>query len=1045
MKKKVKKLTVVTGAALATVAGVAVSGQNAHADATSTASSNTTVESPAQQQHEQAVQAAKDAQVKADQAGQKVSEAQNNVDVAQGNVNRAQADADAQQAKVNEAQKTADDAQVNLNKANEAVKQAEANVKNATQANINQASDAIDSQKDKLSQDSQAINSAQDATKNAQTAVDNANQEVKDAQTVVSAKSDAVKDAQKGLDQANEALKGTNLDKLQQAYDQASDAVKANSDAVDKAQSAVNASSDALSAAKSATQAAQTAVDNAQDAVNTKSSAASDAAKAYSDAKKATSDAQEAIATTKDSIKGAKDALSNINKIDIPAGYAEALKKFSTDYSSTRDASREALANIAKEGMKNTYKSNKADRNHKVNFSQNQPLSEADETELSQFVAQLLNPLVKEVGAPELTINKGILSFAKSIAQRYDQDNWNIFTKNWHDCQGINDVAKDYGLTYMTGVGATKGQEYEDLQSGNWFNQAPHAVSTNMDALKEQVYGAVKDMLFDDADSNWGHAVGITGLGKKNSNATDDNIAVTLDSMEQVHIINVSPSIEAWSPIWISNATKDGKYQQLMGDTVAVSDPVTQLNNQKQTLENALTTQQADLTTKQNAEKRAKDANDQASQALSTAKSALTQAQSELATKQNAEKQANTKYTNDQNTLTAAQQKLANSKTAKTTAQNNLGAVTADQATKLANVQRAQQAVDNAKQAEKQAQDALTTKQSVLKTAKDTLATKQQAVKDAQTQLKTDQEQLTKLQNKLNGLKNAAQVLTQAKANQQASQRALNDAQSALTSAKAALAPLQDAVSRAKSDLTAAQQKLASAQQAKQEADAKLAAANEAAKTDAEKYGDAVQVSPIIVKEGAKSLPSLKLANPEEGPILMASFMVLSAMAAPTLPTVPYGTKINWNDPAQALRDLAHAGNYAEEALITFPDGSTVVKKFAMKVLAPEVINHNNSSANTEGNHIVDNHVVDDQGNTVAGLTVKNGHVYNAQGQDVTAQVLGTHKAIAKNGKVTASAARKQSQHKQLPQTGNESSVLAALGLMTAGMATMLGLSKRDY
>ena len=109
MNKNTKKLTVVTGAALATVA---VNAQNVHADAQVVAKSNATVEeSPVQKQHEQALQNVKDAQAKDDQAGQQVKSAQGNVDQAQANVNNAQ--------------KAADDA-------NAAVKNAENDVKNTT-------------------------------------------------------------------------------------------------------------------------------------------------------------------------------------------------------------------------------------------------------------------------------------------------------------------------------------------------------------------------------------------------------------------------------------------------------------------------------------------------------------------------------------------------------------------------------------------------------------------------------------------------------------------------------------------------------------------------------------------------------------------------------------------------------------------------------------------------------------------------------------------------------------------------------------------------
>lgn len=114
------------------------------------------------------------------------------------------------------------------------------------------------------------------------------------------------------------------------------------------------------------------------------------------------------------------------------------------------------------------------------------------------------------------------------------------------------------------------------------------------------------------------------------------------------------------------------------------------------------------------------------------------------------------------------------------------------------------------------------------------------------------------------------------------------------------------------------------------------------------------------------------MANPEQSPVATASYMVLMAADKESLPAMLYGTKLSWNNPAQALRDLANAGDYTEEALVTFPDGSTVVKKFALHVTAPAAVNN---GGNHNGAHIDGNQVVDGQGHVISGLTVKNGRI----------------------------------------------------------------------
>ncbi len=94
----------------------------------------------------------------------------------------------------------------------------------------------------------------------------------------------------------------------------------------------------------------------------------------------------------------------------------------------------------------------------------------------------------------------------------------------------------------------------------------------------------------------------------------------------------------------------------------------------------------------------------------------------------------------------------------------------------------------------------------------------------------------------LHDLQNASEVLAQA----------LKDAQSVLASAQEALKPLQTALETAKSALKIAQDQLTQAQTAKKTADEALARAKEAAMTDAEKYGNDVQINNITAKAGTK-------------------------------------------------------------------------------------------------------------------------------------------------------------------------------------------------
>ena len=1020
-----KKALTIAGAGLATLAGSSVLSSNVSADAVApdtTDVTNTTTDTP-QAQHEAALKALDEAKAKDEQATQALNDAKKEADQAQANKDQAQDAVNQQQGQVDQAQKDTNQAQDTVNKAQDDVAKAQENAKDATPENIANTENKIKDQQDKIQKDATAVDQATQAVRDANQKVDQAQQTADQAQTNVNDKQSATDKAQQDLDKANEALADNDVEKAQNDYNQAQANTK---QAQQDDANAKQAVTDTQNTLEQANQKVSDALNTATEAQKTADSAQAD----YDTKNQAVNQAQGKVNKDLADIKAVEEAMANQNVINLPDGYVDALKEFAYGPYNPDDSK---LIAIAKKGMElNQYHASEADKNRKVVFSPGQPLSDDIELELTQFAAQLLNPLASQFGKKGYVINGGSLAFAKEIAKKYDADKWNIYDQRWHDTKAINEVARDMGLSYDTNM---KANGYEDMEGGDFISD-PKEITTNVAELKGWVYEAITRMLFlDGKDHNnfWGHATSLMMLNSTYDGTETFSLGVTVDSMGQKHILQIADF----------DVKPEGRYAQLAQTTYAVPDS-NKLAEQKAQLQTQLKADQTDLGNKQQVASEALTVKQQADKDLATANQ-------NLATARTSQQQAQQAASAAKTTADQAAQALTTATNNEQAAKEKLAAVSADEATKQEAVNQAQAALKVAQDELAQAQQDLAAKQTALKDAQNDLATKQTAVKTAQDQEQADRDQLAKLQQQLADYQNAPVLvqaaqdkLAQAQQDLAVKQTALKDAQDALTTKQATLKEAQDNLDQAKT-------KLATAQANKDQADQELAEAIEAAKTNAEKFGDQVVVNPVNVTEGAKELPELTLANPQALPV-SHNTMALFARVAQSLTALPYGTTVAWNDATKALADMQKAGQYTEQALVTFPDGTTKVVDFKLTVTAvaketkpsqPSTSHHQDNiepldgitdaqKASFAGYHVLDGRVVDANGKPVAGWTIRQGIIYNAEGV-----------AVAKVGTPMATPTKAETTLKRtttLPQTGeDESSWLSALGLTVLGTVSALG------
>ena len=726
--KKIISSVSLTTAILAT----GIISQEAHADSVDT---TTTTVSQAQSQPVTAEQVAsakasydmnQDAQAKAQSVVDSKKQA---LDTAKANTTTAQ-DAVAQ-AETAAAQAT----DVNIQAAKEAIPTAEAKVQPAKEA-VETAKTDVTTKEASQSQAQEAVNEAQGNVNQAQKAVAEATQIQSEKQTAVDTSAKEVETAKQGVVNAQATL-AEKTSKVSQAK-QSVETAKQNDAKLDADIKAADIN------AEKAYQTAQVAKSNV-DSAKTK---ADETAQVLKDANRPTH-----IVMSDEFKQNLKDLLFGSPSRDL-ATLSKAVDKV---------IDSEAESHKLNKAYFDTFTPDTTGVKYDV---ENLPLEL--QTELSQYMAYLVNDVRAQLGQPKLVVNTDAIKFASLVAAKYDK-NHDPFSG--HDMKAINEAAKEMGYWYSK---KNTMNRYENLAGGS-INSAfkldddgnsLYKVGDKVEATKSELYQLIADnidnFLYEgERNGSYGHAGSLItqpSLG----------LAITLSHTDQG--FGEIPMTETHVLLVPEHDLVDFN-KKVLDPSKNVPDLVIP---DKQAAEVADRAAQAALVT----------ATAQAQAAQTRFEQAKAAYDALVATpRQTAEAEAK---------LVTAKAELANAQTALEVAENTLATVTASHADKVAALDMAKASRDEAVNALTAAQNKLgvanqelAQRETATTVAKAKLAELEQAVKDAEQAVinaKATYEQLVTA--KVN-LEIARQAYAQAVTAQEAAQDAYDKAMVVLTNAKA--------------------------------------------------------------------------------------------------------------------------------------------------------------------------------------------------------------------------------------------------------------------
>lgn len=706
--------------------------QEAHADSVDT---TTTTVSQAQSQPVTAEQVAsakasydmnQDAQAKAQSVVDSKKQA---LDTAKANTTTAQ-DAVAQ-AETAAAQAT----DVNIQAAKEAIPTAEAKVQPAKEA-VETAKTDVTTKEASQSQAQEAVNEAQGNVNQAQKAVAEATQIQSEKQTAVDTSAKEVETAKQGVVNAQATL-AEKTSKVSQAK-QSVETAKQNDAKLDADIKAADIN------AEKAYQTAQVAKSNV-DSAKTK---ADETAQVLKDANRPTH-----IVMSDEFKQNLKDLLFGSPSRDL-ATLSKAVDKV---------IDSEAESHKLNKAYFDTFTPDTTGVKYDV---ENLPLEL--QTELSQYMAYLVNDVRAQLGQPKLVVNTDAIKFASLVAAKYDK-NHDPFSG--HDMKAINEAAKEMGYWYSK---KNTMNRYENLAGGS-INSAfkldddgnsLYKVGDKVEATKSELYQLIADnidnFLYEgERNGSYGHAGSLItqpSLG----------LAITLSHTDQG--FGEIPMTETHVLLVPEHDLVDFN-KKVLDPSKNVPDLVIP---DKQAAEVADRAAQAALVT----------ATAQAQAAQTRFEQAKAAYDALVATpRQTAEAEAK---------LVTAKAELANAQTALEVAENTLATVTASHADKVAALDMAKASRDEAVNALTAAQNKLgvanqelAQRETATTVAKAKLAELEQAVKDAEQAVinaKATYEQLVTA--KVN-LEIARQAYAQAVTAQEAAQDAYDKAMVVLTNAKA--------------------------------------------------------------------------------------------------------------------------------------------------------------------------------------------------------------------------------------------------------------------
>ena len=579
------------------------------------------------------------------------------------------------------------------------------------QADVHSAQEAVHTAQGEVTNKENALRQAKTDHEGAITAYNDQARNVQDAQKVVNQKQTALEEAQRAaqaatperivqvqhnLDEANRqkttdeatvTSKQTEHEQKQTAYNDAkSEAEAAATDATNK--------KTALDNAKTAKENAQTALDQAQAALNNAAHENHSEFTINSDFANAIHQAQEYLS-------------HDPNATSVPANISSAIKA--------------AGASLIKN---NRYQSVAADQNVTIDMSH---LTDEQMNNIRVYYLNLLNGIRSQLGYEPLKYNDSAMKLSDKVAEKYEADHWDPATQA-HDVPALEAGYSEVGMpnTYEEAMGfLQKGwvPNYETTvqNAGSSITLKPSANPrvVTLDDVKNNLYGVISNMLFNDETSNWGHTFTLThpdsaymgfSISKHHDERRGDYLAFHMNPVNPRYISQPGKFDQnANHPLTDSSSSTAGLQANVDAAQTALNNATSALNDAQTAYDSANTTKTAK-----------EQAADDAKTAMETAASALAAAQAAVRADQ----------TNIDN-LTSQLQALRNPAQA---------------------VHDAQAALDSAQTELTNAQNALTALQPARDAAQAQIDAAQTALDTARTNLQTAQNRLTQAQNHLNDL-----------------------------------------------------------------------------------------------------------------------------------------------------------------------------------------------------------------------------------------------------------------------------------------------------
>lgn len=469
---------IISSVSLATaVLATGIISQEAHADSVDTTTTTTSQSQP------QLVTAEQVASAKAtfDNNQEAQAQAQSVVDSKKQALDTAKANTTTAQDAVAKAEAAAAPAtDTNIQMAKEAIPIAEAKVQSAKEA-VETAKTDVTTKEASQSQAQDAVNKAQGNVNQAQKAVDEATQIQSEKQTAVDKSAKEVEVAKQGVTNAQATL-AEKTSKVSQAK-QTVETAKQNDAKLDADTKAADIN---VEKADQAVQVAKSDVDTAK-------AKADEAAQVLIDANHPTH-----IVMTDEFKQNLKYLLFEAPKNDMSA-LSKAVDKVIDSEAESHKLNRAYLDTFIPDTTGIKYD------------VENLPLEL--QTELSQYMAYLVNDVRAQLGQPKLVVNTDAIKFASLVAAKYDK---NRDPFSGHDNKAINEAAKEMGYWYSKNNTINP---YESL-TGDYINSAfkldddgnsLYKVGDKVEATKSELYQLIANnidgFLYEgEQNGSYGHA-----------------------------------------------------------------------------------------------------------------------------------------------------------------------------------------------------------------------------------------------------------------------------------------------------------------------------------------------------------------------------------------------------------------------------------------------------------------------------------------------------------------------------------------------------------